>query len=229
MEHRPSTTPRLRTLFWAALVIPDQLVPCCFSSASVSRLQLLRGRRLFLFPCGFQVRAWRVVLDAGFLRVCPIQPHFLPIIRLATGSCPARSHRSLPQYPFQKVGVVLCEKKGGNYLAAIDYYSRYTELAKLSITTSAAVIQELKEIFARQGIPEVLVSDNGSQFSSKEFKDFTVTWGITHVTSSPKFPQSIGEAESCADCETDAGSARCFSRSSVLQINSKPFPWSQSC
>ena len=94
VEHRPSTTPRHRTLFWAALVIPDQLVPCCFSSASVSRLQLLRGRPLFLFPYGFQVRAWRVVLDAGFLRVCPIQPHFLRSICLATGSCPARSHSS---------------------------------------------------------------------------------------------------------------------------------------
>ena len=93
-EQRSSTTPRHRTLFWAALVIPDQLVPCCFSSASVSHLHLLRGRPLFLFPCGFQVRAWRVVLDAGFLRVCPIQPHFLRSICLATGSCPARSHRS---------------------------------------------------------------------------------------------------------------------------------------
>ena len=94
VEHRPSTTPRHRTLFWAALAIPDQLVPCCFSSASVSRLQLLPGRPLFFFPCRFQVRAWRVVLDAGFLRVCPIQPHFLHSICLATGSCPARSHRS---------------------------------------------------------------------------------------------------------------------------------------
>ena len=47
---------------------------------------------LFLFPCWFQVRAWRVVLDAGFLRVCPIQLHFLRSICLATGSCPARSH-----------------------------------------------------------------------------------------------------------------------------------------
>ena len=94
VEHRPSTIPRHRTLFWAALVILDQLVPCCFSSASVSRLQLLGGRPLFLFPCGFQVRAWRVVLDAGFLRVCPIHPHSLRSICLATGSCPARSHRS---------------------------------------------------------------------------------------------------------------------------------------
>nr|KAG5700079.1 hypothetical protein BaRGS_029829 [Batillaria attramentaria] len=38
--------------------------------------------------------AWRVVLDAGFLRVSPIQPHFLRRICLAAGSCPARSHSS---------------------------------------------------------------------------------------------------------------------------------------
>ena len=92
--HRSSTTPRRHTLFWAALAIAVQLVPCCFSSASVSRFQLLRGWTLFLFPCGFQVRAWRVMLDAGFLRVSPNQPHFVRSICLATGSCPARSHRS---------------------------------------------------------------------------------------------------------------------------------------
>ena len=87
VEHRPSTTRRHRTLLWAALAIPDQLVTCCFSSTSVSCLQLLRGRPLFLFPCGLQVRAWCVVLDAGFMRVYPIQPHFLRSICLATGSC----------------------------------------------------------------------------------------------------------------------------------------------
>ena len=97
VEHRPSTTPSHRTLFRAALVIPDQLVPCCFSSASVSRLQLLRGRPLFLFPCGFQVRAWRVVLDAGFLRVSPIQSYLCPCWESIQGlyllsCCCLRSH-----------------------------------------------------------------------------------------------------------------------------------------
>ena len=76
--HRPSTTPRNSTLFWAALAIPVQLVPCCFSSTSVSRLQQLRDRPLFLFPWGFQIRASRVVLDDGFLRVCPTQTPFPP-------------------------------------------------------------------------------------------------------------------------------------------------------
>ena len=85
-EHRPFTTPCHHTLFWAALAIPVQLVPCCFSSASVSCFQLLRGQPHFL-------RALHVVLDVGFLGVCPIRPHFLYSICLASGSCPTRSHR----------------------------------------------------------------------------------------------------------------------------------------
>jgi transposase InsO family protein len=101
----------------------------------------------------------------------------------------------LPDFAFQKVGVDLCEKKGKMYLVLIDYYSRYIEYEQLSMTTSSAVICELKKMMARYGIPEVLYSDNGSQFSSKEFSDFVKDWGIVHITSSPKFPQSNGEAE----------------------------------
>ena len=52
MEHRPSTTLRQRSLFWAVLAAPVQLVPCCFSSASMSRLQLFRGRPLSLSSAG---------------------------------------------------------------------------------------------------------------------------------------------------------------------------------
>ena len=81
VEHRPSTTPRHRTLFCAALVFPDLLVPCCCSSASVSRLQLLRDRPLFLFPCGFQVRVlacgagcW---LPEGAYDPAPLPPQYL--------------------------------------------------------------------------------------------------------------------------------------------------------
>nr|XP_037280719.1 uncharacterized protein K02A2.6-like [Rhipicephalus microplus] len=37
--------------------------------------------------------------------------------------------------------------------------------------------------------------DNGPQFSCKAFEDFGKTYGFTHVTSSPRYPQSNGEAE----------------------------------
>ena len=55
---------------------------------------------------------------------------------------------------------------------------------------------KLKNLFARHGIPETVVSDNGTQFSSTEFQDFATSWNFSHVTSSPHFPQSNGQAES---------------------------------
>ena len=64
MEHRPSTTPRYSILFWAALAIPDQLVPCCFSSASVSRLQLFVARPASL-PLPLRVPGQGLACDAG--------------------------------------------------------------------------------------------------------------------------------------------------------------------
>ena len=95
MEHRPSTIPLQHTRFWAASHAPFQLSFWALSSASVSRLQLLQGRPLLRFPWGIQLRACRVMLAGGFLSVWPIQPHFLWGICLASGSCPARSHKSV--------------------------------------------------------------------------------------------------------------------------------------
>ena len=50
-------------------------------------------------------------------------------------------------------------------------------------------------MFARQGVPGILVSDNGPQFTSKMFKDFCKSEGIKHVTSAPYCPQSNGVVE----------------------------------
>ncbi|XP_060576202.1 uncharacterized protein K02A2.6-like, partial [Ruditapes philippinarum] len=48
---------------------------------------------------------------------------------------------------------------------------------------------------SRLSIPEVFVSDNGTQFSSSHFKEFAKEWGFEHRTSSPGYPQSNGLAE----------------------------------
>ena len=77
----------------------------------------------------------------------------------------------------------------------MDYFSRYIEIALLKETSSDAVINHLKSIFARHGIPEVVISDNGPQYASSSFAKFTEKYGFEHITSSPRFPQSIGEAE----------------------------------
>ena len=77
----------------------------------------------------------------------------------------------------------------------IDYFSRYIGIAKLSSTSSNAVITHLKSIFARHGIPQYVMSDNGPQFSADVFSTFSNDYGFTHITKSPQFPQSNGEAE----------------------------------
>ena len=74
---------------------------------------------------------------------------------------------SLPDHPWQKVGSDLFALKGANYLIVVDYFSRYPEVVQLKSTTSQSIITSLKSIFSRHGIPEILVSDNGPQYSSK--------------------------------------------------------------
>ena len=100
-----------------------------------------------------------------------------------------------PDSPWSKVASDLFEYKQKNYLLVVDYYSRYIEIAKLDETTASCVIQHLKSMFARHGIPQCLKSDNGPQYACREFKDFAQSYGFLHVTSSPGHPSSNGEAE----------------------------------
>ena len=103
----------------------------------------------------------------------------------------------LPDRPWQKVAVDLFELKGDPYPQVVDYFSRFPEVARLSKshTTASDVINHLKSIFARHGIPELVVSDNGPQFKAAEFSTFAEDYNFTHVTSSPKYPQANGEVE----------------------------------
>ena len=100
-----------------------------------------------------------------------------------------------PKLPWQRVGTDLFEYKGTQYVLVIDYFSHYIEIAKLSSTSSDAIITHLKSMFARHGIPQYVVSDNGPQYSSEIFCKFAKDYGFIHITSSPKYPQSNGEAE----------------------------------
>ena len=104
--------------------------------------------------------------------------------------------RELPERPFQEVSTDLFEFKKQHYVVLVDAYSRYIEIGNLrQQTTSESVIKSLKTIFARHGIPELVFSDNGPQFDSKDFKTFSESWQFTHTTSSPHYPQSNGGAE----------------------------------
>jgi transposase InsO family protein len=98
--------------------------------------------------------------------------------------------------PWQKIGCDLFEIEGRDYLIVVDYCTNFIEVDLMNPPTSQKVVNTLEKLCARYGIPQTIVSDNGSQFTSREFKRFTDEWIIEHQLSSPYHQQANGKAES---------------------------------
>ncbi|KAL6490042.1 hypothetical protein MHYP_G00003870 [Metynnis hypsauchen] len=101
----------------------------------------------------------------------------------------------VPARPWCKVGMDLFEHEKKSYVLIVDYFSRYIEVAELKTTSSEVTVRAIKEAFARHGIPDEVVSDNGPQFVSDTFRNFAHEFKFIHTTSSPHYPQANGEAE----------------------------------
>jgi len=101
----------------------------------------------------------------------------------------------IPHRPWQKVGTDLFEIKGRHYLITVDYLSLFFEVDYLPDTTSQTVITKLKHHFARHGIPDVLISDGGPQYSSSDFTRFSQRWSFKHEITSPGNSKANGAAE----------------------------------
>ncbi|UYV84607.1 K02A2.6-like [Cordylochernes scorpioides] len=76
-----------------------------------------------------------------------------------------------------------------------DAYIKWLEIVIIKGITSRTIIGYLREIFARFGLTEILVTDNGRQFVSNEFEEFTTINGIRHTKTSPCNPSTNGLAE----------------------------------
>lgn len=101
----------------------------------------------------------------------------------------------LPERPWMQVGMDLCHYEGDNFLIVVDYYSRWLEIIHLQEIDSHSVVNKLKNLFAKFGIPEKVISDGGPQFVSASFKNFAINYGFDHTVSDPHFPQENGCAE----------------------------------
>ena len=84
---------------------------------------------------------------------------------------------------------------GKMYFVVIDSYSKFPEIVQMKSTTAVATVNVLREIFSRYGLPEMIVSDNGPQFISQEFKSFCNQNGIFHRTTAVYKPSTNGQAE----------------------------------
>ena len=112
---------------------------------------------------------------------------------------PARSPLHLwewPPSPWQRIHVDFAGPfMGTNFLVVVDACSKWPEVFTMNSTTTNQTITVLRELFARTGVPEQLVSDNGPQFTSEDFQTFLRNNGIRHITSAPWHPATNGQAE----------------------------------
>ena len=99
----------------------------------------------------------------------------------------------LPSRPWQKVAADICDTQGKKFLVVYDYYSRWLEFCPLPNMNASTLVTCFKSVCARYGIFETLVCDN--QFDCAAINNFANEYGVTVVTSSPRFPSANGAAE----------------------------------
>ena len=82
----------------------------------------------------------------------------------------------IPDQPWVEIGTDLFSFDNKDYVIAADYTSKFFEISRLPNTEASTVINQTKAIFSRYGFPRDVVSDNGPQFTSYEYKNLSEQW-----------------------------------------------------
>ncbi len=100
----------------------------------------------------------------------------------------------IPPGPWLTVATNIFQLCSHHYILVADMYSKMPFVRHFPSLTMSSVISFLKNIFSvlLHGIPTQVMSDNGPQYASREFKAFACEWEYDHVSSSPHFAQSNG-------------------------------------
>ena len=87
--------------------------------------------------------------------------------------------------------------KGAKYaIVAVDYFTKWAEAEPLATITTKKVINfVVQNIICRFGLPRTIITDNGTQFESKEFKEFCQKYGIEKKHAAVAHPKANGQVE----------------------------------
>ena len=84
---------------------------------------------------------------------------------------------------------------GKMFLVVNDAFSKWIKVESMNNVTAPVTVARLRKIFAAQGLPLVIVSDNGPSFVGKEFTEFLERNRVRHILTAPYHPASNGQAE----------------------------------
>jgi transposase InsO family protein len=105
-------------------------------------------------------------------------------------------------WPFAQWGLDMVGKlhkswPGGHVylLVAVDRFTKWIEAKPVTSADATAALNFIKDIVFRFGVPNSIVTDNGSNFTSREFKDYCEGLGIKLNFASVAHPQTNGQVE----------------------------------
>ena len=103
-------------------------------------------------------------------------------------------------YPWSRILVDYAGPLDGQYyLIVVDSFSKWPEVFRCKSPTTDFTIKTLHELFARFGVVDCLVSDNGTQFTSRDFKEFMEDFQVDHIATPTYQPRSNGQVERFVD------------------------------
>ncbi|XP_060089296.1 uncharacterized protein K02A2.6-like, partial [Heteronotia binoei] len=85
--------------------------------------------------------------------------------------------------------------QGQIFMIIVDAHTKWLEVIPVGSTSSAAAIRALRRVLCTHGIPDTIVSDNGTAFTSADFQAFLQRYLIRHIRSAPFHPATNGQAE----------------------------------
>ena len=84
---------------------------------------------------------------------------------------------------------------GKTFILVVDLFSRFPVIRRLAGESSSVVLEAIKDILCDFGLPETIITDNGSCYKSQEFLDFCARFEIEHITGSAYNHQANAIAE----------------------------------
>jgi transposase InsO family protein len=100
-----------------------------------------------------------------------------------------------PDKPWCSIHINYASIENQDVLIVVDAYSKWIEAVRVTNTTAVATVTAMRCLFATHGIPETVVSGNGTQFISEAFEQFLSNNNLEYIQTAPKHPASKGLAE----------------------------------
>lgn len=132
-----------------------------------------------------------MVREVGeYINKCPTCLQNRPVLKKTLDTWPKEDK------PWCRVHMELCMVDGaGTILILSDAYSGWPEAIGVPDRSTDTTIRVLRTVFARNGVPETLVSDNATEFKAEKFTSWLKQIGCKPMSSPPYNPSSNGQAE----------------------------------